>query len=194
MLASFTRDFPQVTLEVSIEEGYVDIVAERFDAGIRMGNSIGAEMTAVRVTRDSRRAVVAAPSYLAEWGIPKVPADLLGHRCIQYRLVKSQAIAAWSFAKGRESLDLHVSGPLVLDTPPLMIDAAIEGAGLAMVMEDIAGPALASGRLVRVLEDWCPRLPGFYLYYRSRRHRSAAMDAFVGRIRFRRPGRSVDRA
>jgi len=183
LLASFSAAFPDIVLEIAVNEGFVDLIAEGLDAGLRMGHSIEKDMIAVRATPDQRHAIVCSPHYLASNPRPVKPQDLNDHACIQYRNVSAQRLATWHFEKGAEVVEVKVTGPLIFDTPPLMLDAAVDGLGFASVLEPIAKPLLEAGRLVRVLEDWCPTLPGFYLYYPSRRHMTAALRAFVDRIK-----------
>tara|TARA_R110002124_G_scaffold114535_56_gene269822 strand:- start:27132 stop:28019 length:888 start_codon:yes stop_codon:yes gene_type:complete len=183
MMASFSVAFPDIVLEIAVNEGFVDLVSDGLDAGLRMGHSIDKDMIAVRATPDQRHAIVCSPKYLTNRPRPLTPHDLNSHACIQYRNVSAQRIATWHFEKGAEVLEIKVAGPLIFDTPPLMLDAAVDGLGFASVLEPVAKPLLDAGRLVRVLEDWCPPLPGFYLYYPSRRHMTAALRAFVDAVK-----------
>ena len=177
------RNYPEVTLEVAVEDGFVDIVARRFDAGIRLGDSVGREMIAVPITRELRTAIVASPAYFAEHPPPRTPRELLGHRCIGYRQIASGALYRWEFDQNGEKLDVAVTGPLVLDDAELMICAALDGDGLAYATENMVSDHLAAGRLVRVLEDWCSPYAGFHVYYPSRRQLSAAVRAVIQELR-----------
>lgn len=181
--ARIAKKYPEVTLEVSVNDGFVDIVAGRFDAGIRLGESLGRDMIAVPVTHPMRTAVVGAPEYFASHSPPESPRDLLHHQCIGYRQIASGALYRWEFERNQEILALAVSGPLVLDDVDLIVRAALEGVGLAHVIESMVIEQLRSGRLVRVLEDWCPPFPGFFLYYPSRRHVSGALRAVIDELR-----------
>lgn len=183
ILASFSAAFPDIVLEIAVNEGFVDLISDGSDAGLRMGHSIDKDMIAVRATPDQRHAIVCSPEYLANKSIPVTPYDLDDHTCIQYRNVSAQRLATWHFEQGADVVEVKVAGPLVFDTPPLMLDAALDGLGFASVLEPVAKPLIDAGRLVRVLENWCPQLPGFYLYYPSRRHMTAALRAFVDAVK-----------
>lgn len=183
LIASFTAGFPDIVLEIAVNEGLVDLVKDGFDAGLRLGHSIEKDMIAVRATPDMRHAIVCSPQYLMQHPKPLTPLDLKDHNCIQYRNVSARRLANWHFEKNGEVMEVKVAGPLIYDTPPLMLDAATDGLGFASVLESVAEPLLRAQRLVRVLEDWCPLLQGFYLYYPSRRHMTAALRAFVDAVR-----------
>lgn len=180
---AFTERYPDVTLEIAAENGFVDIVKQGFDAGIRLGESLDRDMIAVRVTPDLRTAIVGSPDYFARFAPPLMPRDLHHHRCIGWRQTARGALYRWEFEKEGRALTVAVDGPLVLDDPDLMVDAALDGVGLAYSTEHSVGDQLASGRLIRVLEDWCPAYPGFYLYYPSRRQNPAALRALVEMLR-----------
>lgn len=180
---AFTERYPDVTLEIAAENGFVDIVRQGFDAGIRLGESLERDMIAVRVTPDLATAVVASPDYFARFPPPETPRDLHRHRCVGWRRIGSGALYRWEFEKDGRALSVAVNGPLVLDDPDLMVEAALDGVGLAYSTEQHIGGHLASGRLVRVLEDWCPPYPGFFLYYPSRRQAPAALRALVDMLR-----------
>lgn len=142
-------------------------------------------MVAVRIGPDIRMAVVGAPAYFARRPVPKKPQDLTEHQCINLRLPTRGGLYAWEFAKGRRALRVRVEGPLVFNRSAQMLNAALDGFGLAYLLEDVARPHLASGRLIRVLEDWCPASPGYHLYYPSRRQPSAAFRLLVEALRYR---------
>ncbi|MFT3691201.1 LysR family transcriptional regulator [Paenirhodobacter sp.] len=180
---AFSDRYPDVTLEVAAENGFVDIVKQGFDAGIRLGESLDRDMIAVRVTPDLRAAVVAAPDYLARFPAPETPRDLHRHACIGWRQPGSGALYRWEFAKDGQALSVAVTGPLILNDPDLMVDAALSGVGLAYATEQHVADHLAAGRLIRVLEDWCPPYPGFFLYYPGRRQPPAALRALVEMLR-----------
>lgn len=174
---------PDVTLEVAAENRFIDIIKEGFDAGIRLGESLDLDMIAVRVTPDFNTAVVASPDYISRYPAPVTPRDLHQHRCIGFRQIASGALYRWEFAKEGRVLNVSVSGPLVLDDPDIMLTAALDGVGLAYLTEQHIRAHLASGRLVRVLEDWCPSYPGFFLYYPSRRQVPAALRLLADTLR-----------
>src|SRR5436309_9474028 len=178
----FSRDYPDVVLDVTTDESRVDLVAGGFDAGIHFGEFIEQDMVAVRVSRDPRPAIVGSPAYFESHPKPKSPRDLLNHRCINFRH-GSDGVYRWEFDRGKQSMTVAVNGPLVVDDVELMIRAAIDGVGLAFISDDRAAPHLASGALVRVLEDWCPPFAGFFLYYPSRRQQPAALSALINTLR-----------
>ena len=183
-LGQFARDYPDVVLDVTTDESRVDLVAARFDAGIHFGEFIERDMVAVRVSKDHRPAIVGSPSYFESHPKPASPRDLLSHRCINYRH-GSAGVYRWEFDKGKQSLAVAVNGPLIVNDVEIMIRAAIDGVGLAFMSEERAAPHLASGALVRVLEDWCPPFPGFFLYYPSRRQLPAALSALIETLRLK---------
>ena len=182
VLGRFLAAYPEIRLEVACDDGLVDIVAEGFDAGIRPGRRLAQDMIAVPVGARRRFAVVCAPAYLAGRDRPQVPQDLHAHACIGRRY-PSGARYAWEFARGDEALEIDVGGPLVVDDSALMVTAALDGIGLAFVYEDLVAGQVASGALVRVLEDWCPLLPHFFLYYPGRRQIPAPLRAFIDMVR-----------
>ena len=160
-LAEFARNYPDVILDVSTDETRLDLVASGFDAGVQYGEFIQQDMVAVRVSPDHRPAIVAAPSYFADHPKPNSPHDLLEHRCVNYRHGSGE-IYRWELDKGDQSVVVAVNGPLITNDIGLLTRAAIDGVGLTFMSEEQAGPHLASGALVRVLEDWCPPFPGFF--------------------------------
>jgi len=178
-------DYPDIKVEISIDQGLTDIVAGRFDAGVRLGEQVAKDMIAVRIGPDLRMAVVGAPAYLAARGAPLTPYELGDHECINLRLTTAGGLYAWEFGQGGRELNVRVDGRLVFNTVPLMLRAACAGFGLACVPEDHAADPLADGRLVRVLEDWCPPFAGYHLYYPSRRQQSAAFAVVVEALRYR---------
>lgn len=194
-LAQFARDYPDVILDVTTTtEGRFDLVAGRFDAGIHLGEFIERDMIAVRVSPDQRAAIVAAPSYLQSHAAPDSPHDLTQHRCLNFRH-GSDGVYRWEFEKDNQPLTVTVHGPLIVDEVQLMVEAAIGGAGIAFMLEEHAVPHLASGALVRVLEDWCPPFAGYFLYYPSRRQQPAALSALIEALRLSppRPAAAVSR-
>ncbi|MGH8158565.1 MAG: LysR family transcriptional regulator [Rhodanobacter sp.] len=186
VLGDFHGNYPEATVEVSIDYGLRDLVAERFDAGIRLGEKLEQDMVALRVGPPLRMAVVASPDYLARHPAPKTPEDLQAHRCINYRMVTANSIYAWEFEKGRRQVKVALSGPLTFNEPDLMLQAAVDGLGVAYVLEREAAAFLASGRLIRLLEGWTAPFPGFFLYYPSRKQASPVLSALLKMLRERR--------
>lgn len=185
-LAGFLRKYPDIKVEISIDDRLVDIVAERFDAGIRDGELVAKDMIATRIGPDVRWAVVGTPDYLTTRSAPQKPQDLTRHDCINLRLPTRGGLYAWEFEKGKRRMNVHVEGQLVCNRPGQMLNAALAGLGLAYLLEDVVQPHLENGRLRRVLADWCPAYPGFHLYYPSRRQPSPAFALLVDALRYRR--------
>jgi len=182
-LGQFARDYPDVLVELTTtEEGRLDLVDAGFDAGIHLGEFIERDMIAVRVSKDQRAAIVGSPGYFAAHPKPKTPRDLPGHRCINFRH-GSAGVYRWEFDRGKQSLDVAVNGSLTVDDVEIMIGAAIDGVGLAFALEEHVAGHLASGALLRVLEDWCPPFAGYFLYYPSRRQQPAALTALIDALR-----------
>jgi DNA-binding transcriptional LysR family regulator len=175
--------YPDVQIEVSIDSRMTDIVSERFDAGVRIGEAVDKDMIAVRIGPDLRLIVVAAPSYLDRFGVPESPQDLASHRAINLRMRSAGGLYAWEFEKDGREVRTRVDGPLIFDSPKMLLEAALEGFGLAIVMQDEAAPHLANGALRQVLADWTPPFAGHYLYYPSRRQQSAAFALFLEELR-----------
>src|SRR5207302_4701615 len=184
-LAKFLRDYPDIKVEITVDYGLTDIVAERYDAGVRSGEQVAKDMIAVRIGPDMRMAVVGAPSYFAKRSLPKKPQDLTDHNCINLRLPTYGGLYAWEFEKSGRELKVRVEGQLIFNGTAQMLNAALAGFGLAYVPEDVAQPHLAQGRLTRVLDDWCPPFPGYHLSYPSRRHSSPAFALLVDALRYR---------
>ena len=184
-IAKFLPQYPDIKVEIIIDYGLTNIVAERFDAGVRNGEQVAKDMIAVRIGPDMQMAVVGAPSYFVKRSPPKKPQDLIGHNCINLRLPTYGSLYAWEFEKGKRELKIHVEGQLVFNSTFQMLNAALAGFGLAYVPEDLAQPHLAEGRLNRVLENWCPTFSGYHLYYPSRRQRSPAFALVVDALRYR---------
>src|SRR6266700_950507 len=182
-LAKFTRDYPDVVLDITADDSRLDIVAGGFDAGIHFGEFIQKDMIAVRVSKDHRAAIVGSPAYFKSHHKPKAPRDLLSQRCINFRHGHGGDVYRWEFEKSRKSLSVAVNGPLIVDDVEIVIRAAIDGIGLAFVGEDKVAQHLASGALIRVLEDWSQPFPGFFLYYPSRRQQPAALAALINTLR-----------
>ncbi len=185
-LTKFLRQYPDVKIEITIDYGLTDIVAQRFDAGVRAGEQVAKDMIAVRIGPDMRMAVVGAPSYFRKRSEPTKPQDLIGHNCINLRLPTHGGLYAWEFEKGARELKVRVEGQLVFNGTFQMLNAALAGFGLAYVPQDLVQPYLGKGGLKRVLEDWCPPYTGYHLYYPSRRQPSAAFTLLVDALRYRR--------
>jgi DNA-binding transcriptional LysR family regulator len=184
-LAKLLPNYPDIKVEIIIDYGLTDIVAERYDAGVRWGEQVARDMIAVRIGPDLRFAVVGAKSYLAKRSAPETPHDLIGHNCINLRFPTHGGLYAWEFESDGRELKVRVDGQLVFNGIFQVLDAALAGLGLAFVPEDLAQPYLANGRLRRVLEDWCPLWSGYHLYYPSRRQPSAAFSLLVDALRYR---------
>ncbi|MER9964552.1 LysR family transcriptional regulator [Mesorhizobium sp. M0045] len=177
-LGAFAAAYPDIVLEIVIDDRFTDVVEGGFDAGVRLGESLQRDMIAVRIGPNLRGAVVGTPSYFETRPKPQHPRDLAAHRCIRFRF-SSGTIYRWEFEKNGEEIEIPVQGPLILDEDHLIANAAVDGAGLAFVFEDYVRDPLAAGKLVRVLEDWCPPFDGFFVYYPSRRQMRPALRAFV---------------
>jgi DNA-binding transcriptional LysR family regulator len=184
-LTKFLAKYPDITVEISIDSALTDIVAQRFDAGVRSGEQVAKDMIAVRIGPDTSMAVVGSPSYFRKQPEPKRPQDLIGHRCINLRLPTHGGLYAWEFEKGARELKVRVEGQLVFNSTYQMVNAALAGFGLAYVPEDLAQPHLAKGRLKRVLADWCPPFSGYHLYYPSGRQPAPAFALLVDALRHR---------
>ncbi|KAA3508057.1 MULTISPECIES: LysR family transcriptional regulator [Rhizobium/Agrobacterium group] len=183
-LGEFLRLYPDISLEISTDDRFEDIVAKGFDAGLRLGENLEADMIAVKASGPWRGAIVGAPTYFEENPPPREPRDLMRHRCILRRF-SSGLLYRWELEKDGRPLVVDVQGPLILSDQSLIRRAAIDGAGLAFVFEQRVEDDIKEGRLVRVLEDWCAPFDGFYIYYPSRRQMRPALRAFVDFFRFR---------
>lgn len=173
------QDFPDISVEINVNSGMTDIVAERYHAGVRLGEQVDKDMIAVRIGPELRMAVVGAPSYFDKHPKPLSPTDLTSHDCINIRLPTYGGFYAWEFEKGDRILNVRVSGQLAFNPSELSLKAALGGAGLAFTLEDRVLDHIAAGRLIRVLEDWCPPFPGYHLYYPSRRQMTPAFALLV---------------
>ncbi|HVO90519.1 MAG TPA: LysR family transcriptional regulator [Casimicrobiaceae bacterium] len=182
-LPGFVEAYPDIVVEVLIEQAFTNIVERRLDAGIRLGESLEKDVVAVPVSGPLRMAVIASPGYLKRHGVPKAPRELRSHRCINLRLPSAGTLYKWEFERGAEKMDVAVDGPLIFDAGGMVVEAALAGVGLGYVLEDRALEHLKSGALVRVLADWCQPFPGFHLYYPGRRQISPALQAFIDAIR-----------
>ena len=179
LIGPFLKAYPEITLDIMTEERLVDIVAARFDAGIRLGEKVEQDMVAVKLGGELELMVVGAPDYFARHGKPKTPRDLQAHRCINTRWPTDGSLYRWEFERGPEKLEAAVTGPLIVNEPEIAVQAAVDGMALAYLFRYQVQAQLAAGRLVHVLKDWSPPFPGFYLYYPSRRQMPPALRAFV---------------
>lgn len=184
-LEKFLPDNPDVKIEITVDYGLTDIVAERYDAGVRLGEQLAKDMIAVRIGPEMRMAVVGAPSYFRQNPWPEVPQDLTGHNCIQIRMPTHGNILSWEFEKDGHELRVRAEGQLVFNNIAMRLDAVKRGLGLAYMPEDQVAEQIASGEVVRVLEDWCAPFPGYHLYYPNRRHTSPAFALVVDALRYR---------
>lgn len=178
-------EYPDIKVEINVDYALTDIVTERYDAGIRLGEQVARDMVAVRIGPDMRMAAVAAPSYFLARRPPRVPQDLAGHQCINLRLPTLGGIYAWEFEKAGREVNVHVDGQLAFNDLPTSLRAAKLGLGIALVPEDMVRSDLEAGRLARVLADWCAPFSGYHLYYPSRRQPTPAFALFVEALRYR---------
>ena len=179
LLADFLRVYPDVRLDLVIDNSITDVVAKGFDAGIRSGDLVHKDMVAVRLTADIRMAVVGSPAYFARRSIPEVPRELREHACVTYRWHETTALFRWQFHDADDSLDVDIDSVMTVNDTNLLLDAALRGVGIAFLPENLVMPYLDSGQLVRCLEAWCRPFAGFYLYYPSRPQMPAALRAFI---------------
>lgn len=183
-LAPVLRQYPEVKLELYIDHSFIDIAAERFDAGVRLGESLDKDMVAIRIGPDGRLIVVAAPAYFEQHAIPQTPQDLMKHNCINLRLATQGGLYAWEFQNDSRHLNIRVDGQLTFNSMRPMVAAAIDGFGIAFVPENSVRDEIRSGRLVRVLDEWCPAFSGYHLYYPSRRQTSPALQIVANALRY----------
>ena len=183
VLKPFMAQYPDINVEVTVDNGLTDIVDGRFDAGVRLGEQVAKDMIAIRIAPDMLMAVVGSADYLHRFGVPETPEQLDQHRCINMRLPTRGGLYAWEFERDGRELRGRVDGQLILNSLPQRIDAAENGLGLAYVPEDSVLDALAEGRLVRVLEAWCPAFTGYHLYYPSRRQHTTAFALLIAALR-----------
>lgn len=182
-LAKFLPDYPDIQVEIIVDYGLTDIVAQRYDAGVRLGDQVEKDMIAVRIAPDLRIAVVGSPTYFSRRPPPQAPQDLAAHDCINLRLPTYGGLYAWEFERDGHELKVHVQGQLVFNSTTPRIRAALAGFGLAYVPEDMVQGYIAEGRLQRVLEDWCPTFQGYHIYYASRRQSSPAFALLINALR-----------
>ncbi|QQE90640.1 LysR family transcriptional regulator [Azotobacter chroococcum] len=184
-LAKLLPDYPDIKVEINIDYGLSDIVAQRYDAGVRLGDQVAKDMIAVRIAPDMRIAVVGAPAYFARKAPPRTLQELAGHDCINLRLPTYGGLMAWEFIQDGHEVKARVEGQLVFNNSSQILRAALAGFGVAYLPEDMAREHIAGGRLIAVLDDWCPTFPGYHLYYPSRRQSSGAMAVLIEALRYR---------
>ncbi|HEU0099779.1 MAG TPA: LysR family transcriptional regulator [Allosphingosinicella sp.] len=184
-LATFLSRYPDIRVEISVDNILRDIAAERFDAGIRMGEQVARDMIAVRIGPDIRMAAVAAPAYFARSGKPKTPRDLAAHNCVNLRLPTLGGLYAWEFEKGSQAVNVRVEGQFTANDIAVIRQAALNGLGIAFLPEDYVRAHVDSGDLIRVLADWTEPFPGYHLYYPSRRQQSPAFALLLEALRYR---------
>lgn len=183
VLKPFMAHYPDINIEVTVDNGLTDIVDGRFDAGVRLGEQIAKDMIAVRIAPDMQMAVVGSAAYFAQYGVPQTPEQLENHRCINMRLPTLGGLYAWEFEQDGREIRVRVDGQLTLNSLPQRLDAAVAGLGLAYVPQDTVADLVADGRLVRVLESWCPSFEGYHLYYPSRRQHTTAFTLLIEALR-----------
>lgn len=188
-LSKVLPDYPDITVEVVVDYNRTDIVSERFDAGVRLGDEVAKDMIAVRISADQRIAVVGSPAYFANRTKPKKPHDLAEHSCINLRLPTHGGLLPWDFQKGKKVIKVRVTGQWIYNSSGPMLRAALAGQGLAFLPEEMALEHMKKGELVRVLEDWCQPYSGYHLYYPSRRQSSGALTVVAEALRHQEPRR-----
>lgn len=186
-LKRFLPDYPDVQVEIIVDYALTDIVAEGFDAGVRMGEQVAKDMIAVRIGPELRMAVVGSPAYFERFPPPSTPQDLAAHNCINSRLPTYGGLFPWGLEKDGREVKVRGEGQLIFNSLSLRLNSALDGLGIAYMLEDYVMPYIADGRLVRILEDWCPPFPGYHLYYPSRRHSSPALALLADVLRYRGP-------
>nr|WP_314260775.1 LysR family transcriptional regulator [uncultured Devosia sp.] len=182
-LGPVLEQYPDVQVELNLDNGFRNIVEDRFDAGVRLGESVDKDMIAVRIGPDWRMIVVASPDYFAAHGKPETPQDLVQHNCMNHRQRSDSGRYAWEFERDGRELRVRVDGQLTFNTSYAMLDSLVAGRGIGFVAEDMVRQHLADGRLVQVLDEWCPMFSGYYLYYPSRRQNSAAFNIVLNALR-----------
>lgn len=184
-LSAILPDYPDITVEVTVDYTRADIVADRYDAGVRLGDEVARDMIAVRIGPDLRIAVVGSPAYFEGRARPRTPHDLTAHNCINLRLPTHGGLMVWDFRKGKRELKVRVSGQWIYNSISPIVRAALVGQGLGFLPEDAVAEHIAAGRLIRVLDDWCQPYTGYHLYYPSRRHTSSALAVVIEALRYR---------
>ena len=183
VISRLLPDYPDLIVEISTEARFTDIIGERFDAGVRLGESLDKDMIAVPISPEARMALVGTQAYFTKRGVPRHPQDLVNHACINLRLETLGNLYAWEFEKGGRALNVRVEGPLIFNSSQMCLAAALDGHGLTFLPEDMVLPHIASGALQRALADWCPAFAGYYLYYPSRRQVSPALRLVIDALR-----------
>ena len=186
LIGPFQQAYPDIALDIVVDDRLVDIVTGRFDAGVRLGEMVERDMVAVKLGGELELMVVAAPSYLARFGTPATPRDLRHHRCVNFRWPTDGSLYRWEFERGAEKLEVAVEGPLTVTEPEVAIRAVLDGVGIGYLFDLQIRPLVEAGRMVRMLEDWTPPFPGFYLYYPSRRQMPPPLRTFIDFVQ-RRP-------
>ncbi|KQZ74338.1 LysR family transcriptional regulator [Sphingopyxis sp. Root214] len=181
----FLKRYPDIKIEINAESGLTDIVAERYDAGVRLGEQLAKDMIAVRIGPPLRMVAVAAPAYIEASGTPQTPHDLTHHRCINMRMSSSGGLYAWEFEKDGQAVNVRVEGQVILNRGHLILEAALAGHGIAFLMDDYVVQGVEKGQLLYILEDWCPPFDGYHLYYPSRRQPTPAFSLLVEALRYR---------
>ncbi|HBV38320.1 MAG TPA: LysR family transcriptional regulator [Erwinia sp.] len=184
-LSPLLHTYPDLNLEFDANHGFRNIVNDKFDAGVRLGDTIDKDMIALPISPPLRMAAVASPAYFAAMGIPDSPKQLVSHRCINMRMATSGGLYVWEFEKAHKALNVRVSGQLVFNTSAPVVDAALAGHGIAFLPEEEFGNSIEEGKLIRVLEEWCPPFPGYFLYYPSRKQPSAVFSLVVEALRMK---------
>ena len=192
-LSQILPDYPEISVEVTVDYNRSDIVSERYDAGVRLGDELAKDMIAVRISPDMRIAVVGSPEYFAGKAKPRTPQDLEEHNCINLRLPTHGGLMAWDFRKGKRELKVRVTGQWIYNSISPIVRAALAGQGLGFLPDDAVAQHIADGRLVRVLDDWCQPYTGYHLYYPSRRQSSGALAVIVDALRYREPPRKTSK-
>jgi DNA-binding transcriptional LysR family regulator len=177
--------YPDLTVDLTVDNGFVDIVAERFDAGVRLGETLAQDMVAVRIGPDMQMAVAGSPAYFAAQGVPHTPDELSRHNCINLRHQAKGGVSVWDLEKAGRAVNVRVEGHFIVNDIAVVRRGAVEGLGLCYLPKDYLQAHLDKGELVQVLEDWCPPFPGYHLYYPSRRQQSPALAAFIAAVRYR---------
>jgi DNA-binding transcriptional LysR family regulator len=183
LLGRFHAAYPDIVLDIVVEDALADIVAVRFDAGIRLGESLAKDMVAVKLSGDLEMAAVGSPEYFARHGVPRTPRELHKHRCINWRWNSDGSLYRWEFETEGEAFEVAVEGPLIINDSELFLRGALDGVGIAYMFDEHVRPWIEAGRLQRVLAEWAPRFPGFHLYYPSRRQVPAPLRAFLDFLR-----------
>ena len=184
VLARLLPDHPDLSIEIIVDYGLTDIVAEGFDAGVRLGEQVAKDMIAMRIGPDMRMAVIGSPAYFSHYPKPVIPADLMAHNCITLRMPTHGGLFMWEFEKNGQTLNVRIEGQLVFNNIAMRLESVLQGLGLAYMPEDVVRPYIEQGRLIRVLEDWCEPYSGYHLYYPSRRQSSPAFTLLREALRY----------